>query len=243
MMNTRTSFPKFVLVRAQFRAQIIALLIAQVIVFSQMAQAQTAPGPEEISSYTGLHLAAFDGNINDARALIKDNADIEARDSAGRTPVIIAAFASHEDMVELLAGAGADLNAFDNQAYDVVTIAAVADDFPMLDRVLELGANAGNVTSPYEGTALIAAAHLGHHKVVDRLLEAGAPVDHINNLQWTALIEAVVLGDGGPDHTETVRLLLQADADKTIGDSNGVTPLQHAMNRGYEEMVKLLKAR
>ena len=56
-------------------------------------------------------------------------------------------------------------------------------------------------------------------------------------------IEAVVLGDGGPDHTETVRLLLQADADKTIGDSNGVTPLQHAMNRGYEEMVKLLKAR
>ena len=98
MMNTRTSFLKFVLVFAQVRAQVIALVIAQIIVFSQTAQAQTAPGPEEISSYTGLHLAAFDGNINNARALLKDNADIEARDSAGRTPAIIAAFASHEDI-------------------------------------------------------------------------------------------------------------------------------------------------
>ena len=73
MMNTRISFLKFVLVfaqfGAQFGAQVSALVIAQIIVFGQMAHAQTAPGPEEISSYTGLHLAAFDGNINDARAL------------------------------------------------------------------------------------------------------------------------------------------------------------------------------
>ena len=52
--------------------------------------------------------------------------------------------------------------------------------------------------SPYDGTALIAAAHLGHHEVVRALVEAGAPLDHVNNLGWTALIEAVILGDGGP---------------------------------------------
>ncbi len=35
---------------------------------------------------------------------------------------------------------------------------------------------------------------------VQHLIDAGAPLDHINNLGWTALVEAVVLGDGGPDH-------------------------------------------
>ena len=41
--------------------------------------------------------------------------------------------------------------------------------------------------------------------------EAGAPLDHVNNLGWTALMEAVVLGDGGSDHQEVVRLLEQQD--------------------------------
>jgi len=143
--------------------------------------------------------------------------------------------------VRLLAEAGANINALENQAYDVVTIAAVANDLPMLDIVLELGASSGNITSPYEGTALIAAAHLGHYEVVKRLIEAEAPLDHINNLHWTALIESVVLGSGGPEHIETARLLLTAGADKTIADKNGVTPLQHAVSRGYKEMVKLFE--
>ena len=74
-----------------------------------------------------------------------------------------------------------------------------------------------------------------------RLIEADAPLDHINNLQWTALIEAVVLGNGGPDHIETVRLLLNAGADRSIGDSDGNTPLELAVSRGYTEIVKLFE--
>ena len=112
----------------------------------------------------------------------------------------------------------------------------------MLDTALALGASAGNITSPYDGTALIAAAHLGHHSVVDSLIKANAPLDHVNNLGWTALIEAVVLGNGGADHIETVRLLLNAGADQSIGDLQGVTPLEHAKSRGYQEMIKLFEA-
>ena len=141
-----------------------------------------------------------------------------------------------------LAEAGADLNALEHHAYDVVTIAAVANDLDMLDLGLTLGANLGNVTSPYDGTALIAAAHLGHHQVVKRLIGGGAPLDHVNNLNWTALIEAVVLGDGGPDHVETVRVLVEAGADQTIADREGVSPLAHARARGYDEMVVILNA-
>jgi len=203
------------------------------------AWAQTKPGPGEISKYDGLHKAAHEGNTSQISQLIAAGANIEERDGAGRTPLIIAVFASNDSAVQLLMKAGADANAFDHQKYDIVTIAAVANDVSMLKLVLKNGASAKNITSPYDGTALIAAAHLGHVEVVKALIGAGAPLDHINNLAWTALIEVVVLGDGGPNHVECARALLAAGADKSIGDRDGVTPLQHARNRGFTKMVAL----
>ncbi len=71
---------------------------------------------------------------------------------------------------------------------------------------------------------------------------AGAPLDHVNNLGWTALIEAVILGDGGKRHVETVRALLAAGANRNLADTQGVTPLRHARARGYTAMVALLEA-
>ena len=98
------------------------------------------------------------------------------------------------------------------------------------------------ITSRYDGTALIAAAHLGHDGVVQALIDGGAPLDHVNNLGWTALIEFVVLGDGGPRHVATAKALVTAGANKNIGDRNGVTPLQHrAIRRGYQAMVAVLQ--
>ena len=84
-------------------------------------------------------------------------------------------------MRALVAG-GADPNALEAQRYDLVTIAAVRDDVATLELALALGTRPGNVTSPYAGTALIAAAHLGHVDVVRVLIDAGAPLDHVNNL-------------------------------------------------------------
>ena len=141
-----------------------------------------------------------------------------------------------------LARAGADLGALENDRYDAVTIAAVADDEATLRELLALGASASLVTSRYDGTALIAAAHLGHDGVVRQLIAAGAPLDHVNNLHWTALIEAIVLGDGGVRHQATLAALLQAGASTALADRGGATPLKLARGRGYAEMVKLLEA-
>ncbi len=202
--------------------------------------AQTAPSASEAAGYDGLHGASNRGDVAAIRALTAGGADMEVRDTAGRTPLHVAAYASRYEVVRALAEAGADLNALENSRYDIVTIAAVADDLKMVDLALALGASAGNITSPYDGTALIAAAHLGHHEVVERLIARGAPLDHVNNLGWTALIEAVILGDGGPDHVKTVRALVNAGANITIADNQGVTPLAHAKSRGYAEMIALL---
>ncbi len=207
------------------------------------AQAQTAPSPGEAAAYVGLLRAAHLGDAAEVTRLATNSDARDARDGNGRTAVHVAAFASHEEVIAALAAAGADMNALDNDAYDAVTIAAVANDPQMLDAALAAGNRADNITSRYIGTALIAAAHLGHHEVVRRLIAAGAPLDHVNNLGWTALIEAVVLGDGGPDHQKTVAQLVAAGADRSIADRDGRTPLELARQRGHAELVALLERR
>ena len=111
----------------------------------------------------------------------------------------------------------------------------------MLKIALDGGASARNVTSRYDGTALIAAAHLGHVEAVRILIDAKAPLNHVNNLGWTALMEAIVLGNGDAKHTATVKALVEAGADVNIADRQGITPLQHARRRGYVEMARILE--
>ncbi|MCX7561822.1 ankyrin repeat domain-containing protein [Sulfitobacter sp. F26204] len=205
-----------------------------------LAIAQTAPSAPDIASYTGLHLAAHEGQTAEIRRLTAAGADPNARDRANRTPAHVATFASHEDALKALAAGGGDMNALEDRFYDVLTIAAVANDPEMVSLAMQLGNKPDLITSVYDGTALIAAAHLGHHEVVALLVKGGAPLDHVNNLGWTALIEAVVLGDGGPDHVKTVQILVEAGADQSIGDRDGITPLRHAVSRGYTEIIELL---
>jgi ankyrin repeat protein len=164
--------------------------------------AQTPPTAQEIAAYTGLHAAAAKGDADEIARLAKAGANLEARDGHGRTPLMVAAFRRDVATARTLIEAGADLNALESQAYDVITIAAVLDDLEMLKLAIASGGNTRAITSPYKGTALIAAAHLGHARGRRRPVAGKAPLDHVNNLGWTALIEAIVLGDGGapPGH-------------------------------------------
>ncbi len=222
------------------RLQII--LSGAVLAFTHAgALAQVPPSAADIGGYTGLHAAAHAGDAAAVGKLAAGGADLEKRDSYGRTALHVAAFASHEDAFRALVRAGADVNALEHDDYDAITIAAVANDVRMLKLAIDLGGDPKAMTSPYDGTALIAAAHPGHVEVVKTLIAAGSPLDHVNNLVWTALIEAVVLGDGGERHVEIVRALVEAGADKTIADRRGTTPRQLAEQRGYAAMVDLLK--
>jgi ankyrin repeat protein len=219
------------------------LLFLAALVLGAPAQAQIPPSAAEVQAYRGLHAAAAAGDVAAAERLIGSGADRNARDGHGRTPLHVAGHRGHYDMARMLLKQGADANALDSQQYDLITIAAVRDDARMVKIAIAGGNSPKNVTSPYQGTALIAAAHLGHVEPVRALIEAGAPLDHVNNLGWTALLEAVILGDGGPRHVEIVRLLLAAGAKTEIGDKGGVTALGHARSKGQAEVVKLLEAK
>ncbi len=63
------------------------------------------------------------------------------------------------------------------------------------------------------GHCVDSGAERGHVSTVRMLLRAGVAVDHVNRLHWTALLEAILLGDGGKRHVQIVQLLLEAGAD------------------------------
>lgn len=205
------------------------------------AWAQVGPTASEAARYEGLHAAAHAGDAQRVAALAATGADLNGRDGHGRTPLHVATFARNHEAIRALARAGARLDLLENDRYDAVTIASVAGDEATLRLLLSLGASAKLVTSRYDGTALIAAAHLGHAGVVRQLITAGAPLDHVNNLHWTALIESIVLGDGGPRHQATLQALVDAGASLQLPDREGRTPLQLAQARGYREMVEVLQ--
>jgi ankyrin repeat protein len=216
-----------------------ALLIALLAVWP--ASAQIAPTDAELRAYGGLHAAAARGDVADIEARIAAGENREVLDARRRMPLHVAVYRKQHDAARALMRLGADPNKFDIDRYDIITIAAVANDVPMLKVALEGGGNPRAVTSIYDGTALIAAAHLGHAEVVRTLIVARAPLDHVNNLQLTALIESIVLGDGGSNHTETLRALVEAGANVNIPDGSGATPLTLARSRGHRDMVAILE--
>ena len=218
-----------------------AMLATAVIGSVGPADAQVAPSAAEVSRYGSLHAAAHRGDVAEIERLIAAKADLNLTDSYGRTPLHVATHARKAEAVRALMRAGARQDLLERDRYDGVTIAAVANDAETLRVLLALGASAKLITSRYDGTALIAASHLGHHGVVKQLIAAGAPLDHVNNLHWTAVIEAIVLGDGGARHTATLKALIEAGANVNLADRNGTTPLRLARMRGYTAMTEMLE--
>lgn len=181
------------------------------------------------------------GDVSGVRAALAAGAPLEARDAARRTALLIAVRADHVEIARLLIDAGADVNARDNIRDTPFLYAGAEGRNEILKAILATGrANLAD-TNRYGGTALMPAAHHGHPETVRILLGTKIDVDHVNDLGWTALLEAVILGDGGPVYQEIVGLLVDAGA-KGIPDKDGFTPLDHARRRGFQEIAARIDA-
>ena len=185
-------------------------------------------------------VAAEQGDIETVRLLLDQGASVHARDQAGRTALIAAAYRNDLAIADVLIQAGSDVNVQDNTQQSAYLISTSDGYLELLKRTLQAGANVHSKDS-YNGTGLIRAADRGHVEIIQELLKTDIVIDHVNNLGWTALLEAIILGDGGPRHTEVVRLLVEAGADVNLADGNGVTPLAHARQRGHTQMIEILQ--
>ncbi|MCY1212639.1 Ankyrin repeats (many copies) [compost metagenome] len=186
-----------------------------------------------------LITAASIGDQDMVARLLAAGATARAADERGRSALLAAVQSRHVEVARMLMLAGADVNHKDVDANSPFLLAAASGQAEIVRLALAHGADLAS-TDRYDGTALIGASQQGHVEVVKLLLKAGIAVDHVNNLGWTALLEAVVLGDGSARYEETVQLLLDAGADANLADREGVTPTRHARERGYKTMVKML---
>ncbi|OBZ17940.1 ankyrin repeat domain-containing protein [Bacillus sp. FJAT-26390] len=188
-----------------------------------------------------LLTAAEQGDIASITKLLAEGADINAVDRQGRTSAMIAVHANKLDVFNHLAGLGANINIQDDRLDNPLLYAGAEGKMEFVQAAIAAGADT-TITNRFGGTALIPAADRGHVAIVKELLTTSdVNINHVNHLGWTALLEAVILGDGGADHQAIVKLLIDHGADVELADSDGVTPLQHAKNRGYKEMSEALQ--
>ncbi|MEU7583693.1 ankyrin repeat domain-containing protein [Streptomyces sp. NPDC041068] len=185
--------------------------------------------------------AARAGNASEAAAALDAGARVEARDTELRTPLLLAAIGDHVEAAKVLVAAGADVNAQDHRSDSPWLVTGVTGSVAMLHVLLPAGPDL-ELRNRFGGISVIPASERGHVAYVREVLRVtDIDVDHVNDLGWTALLEAVILGDGGRAHQEIVELLLAAGATPTLADRDGATPLAHAERRGFAEIAGLLR--
>jgi len=233
-VNNRMSMRKYI-------SAIRLLLLSCLTILIIMDSIGCTSGKANPDKGTKLLAAAASNDTTAIRQLLEEGVKIETRDNSGRTPLMIATYQNHLAAARLLMEAGADVNAQDDMRNSPFLYAGASGYLDIVRLCLQHHANF-NVLNRYGGTALIPAAEKGHVEVVSLLANTkGFPIDHINNLGWTALLEAVILSDGGPKHQQIVQLLVDAGCNVNIADRDGITPLQHARKKGYTKMVNILE--
>ena len=186
--------------------------------------------------------AARAGDQPHVDALLRSGANSKTKGVDGVTALIAAAYGGYNKIAQMLIAAGAEIDAEDRTPQGALMIACVRGNVELVRLLVKAGANV-NASNQFGGNCIIPAAERGHVEVVREMLATTKiDVNHVNRLGWTALLEAIILSDGGPRHVEIVRLLLAHGANANLADKDGITPLAHARKRGYREIEALLVA-
>ncbi|MGE7624758.1 ankyrin repeat domain-containing protein [Viridibacillus sp. NPDC096237] len=180
-------------------------------------------------------------DVNAVKKALKSEQSINTQDSKGRTALMLATYNNDVKSAKVLIEAGADVNIQDDMQNSPFLYAGAEGYLDIVKLTTKAGADP-KLTNRYGGIALIPASEHGYVDVVKFLLtETNSDVNHINNLGWTALLEAIILGDGGKKQQETVRVLLEYGANPNLADRDGVTPLEHAEKLGFKEIENLIR--
>ncbi|EON25367.1 ankyrin repeat protein [Nocardioides sp. CF8] len=187
-----------------------------------------------------LLAAARAGDADNASLALRAGAQVDARDGDRRTPLLHAVIGDVGQVARVLVALGADPDAVDAQSDTPWLVTGVTGSVPM-GRLLLTADPDVTLRNRYGGVSIIPAAERGHAAYVRWAVRAtDIDVDHVNDLGWTALLEAVLLGEGTTPWQRIVRTLLAAGADPQLADRDGVTALEHARRRGFEEIARLL---
>lgn len=187
-----------------------------------------------------LFEAVANNDVPTVQTLVKNGVNINTQDVRGRTALLVAVEKHDVESAKVLLDAGADVNIQD-QKQDSPLLLAGAEGMVDIMKLMLKAKPDFTLYNRFGGTSLVPAAERGHVKMVKLLVNTKVDIDHVNHLGWTALLEAIVLSDGGARHQQIVQILVDAGANVNIADKEGVTPLQHARQKGFQEIVKILE--
>ncbi|WP_185289040.1 ankyrin repeat domain-containing protein [Chryseobacterium lactis] len=197
---------------------------------------------QEMMQDTHIINLAKKNDIAAVKSALDSGVNVNTQDKRGRSLLLLATIDKQPEMAKLLVSYKADVNLQDDQQDSPFLYAGASGQTELVRLFLENGARF-DIFNRYNGTALIPACERGHLETVKVLVKTkGFPINHVNRLGWTALMEAVILGNGTKKYQEIVQILKDNDADLSIPDHAGKTPLQHAESLGFEEIVRILKS-
>lgn len=196
----------------------------------------------EIMNEQNILKAVKKSNLEAVTKALENGANVDITDNSKRSLLLIAINNKDIEMAKLLVEHGADVNQQADNLDSPFLYAGASGQTELVQLFLDNGARF-DVFNRYYGSALIPACERGHVETVQLLVNTKSyPVDHVNRLGWTALMEAVILGDGSQKYQQIVQILKDAGAKMDIPDHDGVTPLQHAERKGYKEIAAIIKS-
>jgi len=174
-----------------------------------------------------IHDAARNGDVAKVQALLKDHPDwVFSKDSAGETPLHLAAAKGFEDVARLLLVHKAKVNAQDSDGRTPLHLAAQGGHKGVLELLLASNAEV-NAKDNKGWTPLHFAASLGRKDVAEMLLADRAEVNAADASGDTPLHLAAFEG-----HADVAEVLLTERAEVNAQDNEGWTPLCGAAQRG-----------
>lgn len=185
--------------------------------------------------------AAEKGDAPKVRQLLQARADVDVEDTNGWTPLIFAAKAGNEAIVELLVRKGADVNhrSTTEIGTTVLGFATGGNNPAVIDYLLTHGADingkARNGTTPLQYTCF-----QGNTNLAALLISRGADLNLPGQIDseghpWTPLTTA-----GNSRHVEMIKLLIDRGALLEQTNEHGDTALMEVSKRDVPEAVKLL---
>ncbi|KAF2338311.1 ankyrin repeat domain-containing protein [Flavobacterium tistrianum] len=181
-------------------------------------------------------------DISGIEKALENGANANAVDNAKRSLLLIATMGKQTEMAKILLKYKADVNQQAENKDSAFLYAGASGQTELVKLFLSNGARF-DIFNRYNGSALIPACERGHIETVRLLANTkNFPIDHVNRLGWTALMEAIVLGDGSLKYQQIVQILKDAGSRMDIPDHDGITPLQHAQNKGFKEIVAIIKS-
>jgi ankyrin repeat protein len=187
---------------------------------------------------TPLLYAASLGRVEAVRTLLACGAQIDmpCAESAGMSPLLVAAWNKHAAIVRILLWAGANKEACHVDGSSALLLASASGDIPTIRLLLQAGLNP-NKSNLVGTTPLMAAAQAGHVAALGVLVDTGASLEARDEELNTALILAAEEG-----RSDVVRALCELGADVHAKNKSGATAEKMSVAHDHLDCQKILKA-